>query len=208
MLQVKNVKPVHFQSPVKIDQLGQQDYANKGGIYIWTLHDQKNNIRYMHYIGETYGFYGRFKSHLTDLLGMQYRTYDIQDSRKGINNKIWTGMWKDKSLNSFARTLEAYKKHSKQVLEYAKEIDLHFGIVDFEGVEIETEWDISDSRKEALVRRHIEGDIAWSYREQYPELQVMYEADNMTGRQEVVLDKPIPVTSEVEIKGLISEIKN
>lgn len=116
-------------------------------------------------------------------------------------------MWTDKSKNAIRKTLDTYAQIAEKTIEYAKYIDIYFAPIHWKGVKLITEWKLEEWQKQRTVRKHLKGCIVSHYREHYPELQVMYEPDNMTGRQQVNLVDAVTITCDEEIEGLIEVIQ-
>jgi hypothetical protein len=67
------------------------DFANKSGIYIWTIPtDELGELVF--YVGETEHFSKRFKEHFMCYLSGIYEVYDLEEIKKGKRIKIWQGL--------------------------------------------------------------------------------------------------------------------
>ena len=122
----KTVK-IHFHGPFGFDKgenyLFPSKIAGSGGIYIWTITDETNDINYIHYIGETYLFSKRHREHLLEITGLNYRIIDPVEAKHGREKVIWNGMWRDKTPDAAARLLENYDKVKKLKESYDKAKD-------------------------------------------------------------------------------------
>jgi len=155
----KTAITLDFFGPFKFTKgenyLYRSEYAGKEGIYIWTIKDEKNNVNYVHYIGETVSFGKRQREHFIQITGLNYRIIDPDFARQGIEKIVWNGLWRDRSLDAIATLLDNYGESSQKVKEYIGLINIYF----------------APTTLEKYLRRHIEGCIGWNFRNKYPDLK-------------------------------------
>ncbi len=165
------------------------EHAGKEGIYIWTIKDEKNNLNYVHYIGETTAFGKRQREHFIHITGLNYRIIDPDAARNGIEKIIWNGLWRDRSPNAIATLLDNYDQSTKKVKEYIGLINIYF----------------SPTTLEKHLRRHIEGCIGWNFRNNYPNLKTFYPDDNRVGPRLEPLGQKLIVNLPEAIAGIDKE---
>jgi len=158
---------------------------------LWVIKDIKNDINYVHYVGETTNFSKRHKEHLTNILGLNYQVLNANSAKQGVYEVVWNGMWRDKSNDAAKHTLENYDNISRYVVNYVKCLDIYLAPTEFP----------------PDIRRHIEGCIGWSLRSKYPELTRFYPADNHIARMKEPLNRTLTVSSDEPIAGLDNEIR-
>ena len=102
------------------DILGDCEFADKSGIYIWTV-KLENNIHKITYIGETYrSFYTRTKEHVLNQFSGYYSIYDPELLSKGIQKFVWNGLWGKGRKNKLPEYLANYHQLAPMNLEYIK----------------------------------------------------------------------------------------
>lgn len=184
---------LHFHGPLKFTKgdnyLFSTDYVKSEGIYIWTIKDEKSNVNYVHYVGETKSFGKRQREHLIQITGLNYRIIDPDLARKGIEKIIWNGMWRDKSSDAVATLLDNYDNVSKKVKEYIGLINIYFAPTNFE----------------THMRRHIEGCIGGNFRNKYPSLRLFYPDDNQVQSKAQRLGIKVSIVTDERIAGIDNE---
>lgn len=184
---------LNFYGPFKfvrgVNYLFSSDMVKKEGIYIWTIKDEKANVHYVHYIGETKSFGKRQREHLIQMTGLNYGIWDSELAREGISKMIWKGMWRDKSAEAMAFLLENYVDLSYSVKNYIGIINVFFAPT------------IIDTH----LRRHIEGCIGGNLRNKYPLLKTFYPDDNHIGSNEYRLGWKIILNIPEDIAGIDRE---
>jgi len=189
----KTVK-IHFHGPFGFDKgenyLFPSKIAGSGGIYIWTIKDETNDINYICYIGETYLFSKRHREHLLEITGLNYRIIDPVEARHGREKVIWNGMWRDKTPDAAARLLENYDKVAGVVVDYIRLINIYLAPIQ------------DDSR----LRKHIEGCIGLNLRQKHPELNIFYPADNYVRPMPEKMGEKLIITADEKIAGLDEEL--
>lgn len=102
------------------DILSDCEFADKSGIYIWTVR-LENNVHKITYIGETYrSFYTRTKEHVLHQFSGYYSIYDPELLAKGILKFAWNGLWGKGRKNKLPEYLANYNKYAPMNLEYIK----------------------------------------------------------------------------------------
>ena len=190
-----NQQPLHFNGPYNFTKgdrsLFHSEFANDEGIYLWVIKDAKNDINYIHYIGETTNFGKRQKEHLTQILGLNYYVIDTDLAKQGIHEAIWTAMWRDKTNDAAGNDLKKYEQLNNDVRRYIEYMDVYFAPAAFS----------------SEIRKHIEGCIGWNLRTKHPELTKFYPADNRVVRSKKLLHEKITMSSDQPIAGLDSAIE-
>jgi hypothetical protein len=192
-IKIDTTKTLHFHGPLKFTKgdnyLFRTDYVKCEGIYIWTIKDEKNNINYVHYVGETISFGKRQREHLIQITGLNYRIIDPDLARLGIEKIIWNGLWRDKSPDAVATLLDNYDNVCKKVKEYIGLINVYFAPTNFE----------------THLRRHLEGCIGWNFRNKYPGLSLFYPDDNHIQKKAQQLGEKIIIITDENIAGIDNE---
>lgn len=171
------------------DYLFDSNFVESEGIYIWTVKDEKHNLNYVHYIGETTSFGQRQREHFIQMTGLNYRIIDSDFARRGIEKIIWNGMWRDKSSGAVAGLLDNYGEVSKKVVEYIGLINVYF----------------APTTLDTHLRRHIEGCLGLNLRNKYPDLTTFYPDDNRVGTKAQRLGQKLVVNLPEEIAGIDRE---
>ncbi|MBN2321819.1 MAG: hypothetical protein JXR49_22260 [Acidobacteria bacterium] len=186
---------LHFFGPYTLFKgnrsLFHSEHAKSEGIYLWVIKDRKNNLNYIHYIGETTNFSKRQKEHLTQVLGLNYMILDAKSAEEGVLNILWNGMWRDKTADAAENVLENYGEMSRYAIDYIMIIDIYF----------------APTKLSLDIRRHIEGRIGWNLRKKYPELKLFYPDDNHVGTKPEMLGHKIVISSDEKILGLDEEME-
>jgi hypothetical protein len=184
---------LHFHGPFKFtsgeNYLFNSEFAKDEGIYIWTIKDEKNNVNYVHYIGETSSFGKRQREHLLSITGLNYRIIDPFYARQGIEKIVWNGMWRDRSSTAFTTLLENYNEVSKTVIEYIGIINIYF----------------APTTIETYLRKHIEGCLGYNFRKNYPDLKIFYPDDNRVATKVERLGEKLILVLDDEIAGIDKE---
>lgn len=165
------------------------EYSDRGGIYLWTMLSDQKESYYIHYVGETTAFSKRQKEHLIRILGMDYRIIDPNKAKKGIEEIVWNGLWRDKDNTLIRDVFDTYVQDSSHVIEYIKSIAVFFA-------PIETSNEL---------RKHIEGSIGWNLRNNHPKERVLYPNDNKVGTRKPV-GKILRISVDKTILGIDPEI--
>jgi len=184
---------LNFFGPFKFTKgdnyLFDQPFLKNEGIYIWTIKDETNKINYVHYVGETVNFGKRQKHHFVQMTGLNYLILDADFARQGIEKIIWKGMWRDRTTNAVADLLDNYHHVSKKVTDYIGIINVYF----------------APTILEKYLRRHIEGCIAWNFRNKYPDLKRFYPDDNHVGTKAQRLGQKLILNLPEDIAGIDNE---
>lgn len=184
MVNGEEIKVLHFKGPYKFNKgdnyLFDSEFSKNEGIYIWTIKNIKNNLNYVHYIGETTSFFKRQKEHIIQITGLNYRIIEPNFAKQGIEKIIWNGMWRDKTKDAVSNLLENYGTVSKIVTEYISIINVYFAPTNY-GKDL---------------RKHIEGCIGWNFRNNYPHLKTFYPDDNHIGTKKERLGEKIIVRTD------------
>lgn len=183
-----------FQGPYKFmmgkNYLFNTEFLSSEGIYLWTIKDEKHNLNYVHYIGETTAVFKRLKEHLINITGLNYRIIDAQLAKIGIENIIWNGLWRDKTSDGAAKLLENYSKVSRHVIDYIALINIYFAPVEVD----------------ANLRKRIEASISTNLRLRYPQYIVFYPGDNRVSVFRKRLNKKIEISLPEKINGMDTQI--
>ncbi len=115
---------LHFHGPYKFSNIAQSEHSASEGIYLWVIRDIEHDRNYVHYVGETTNFGRRHREHLSQILGLDYYIIDSQKAQQGIHEVLWRGMWRDKTPEAMARTIEEYDKLKDRVVSYVNYIDI------------------------------------------------------------------------------------
>lgn len=184
---------LNFYGPFKFTKgdkyLYHTEFVNSEGIYIWTIRDERNGRNLVHYIGETTSFGKRHREHLVEITGLNYRIIDADSAKQGIENRVWNGMWRDKSQDAVASLLDSYDEVSKRVIDYVQLISIHF----------------APTALESGLRKHVEGCFGWNLRSRYPHLKTFYPDDNFVGRYPKPIGRTLIVNLPEPIAGIDTE---
>jgi hypothetical protein len=170
------------------DSVFQSAFAKSSGIYLWTIKQHNDSTHMIHYVGETASFAKRHKEHLIQILGLNYGIFDAEKAQLGVCELIWNGLWREKSSDAPLKLLEAYKTIHEEVMHYLSIINIFFA-----------ELVIGD-----LMRKHIEGCIGWSLRNNHPEAKALYPDDNHVGTMKKKNNGELLISSTEHIRGLDS----
>lgn len=165
------------------------EYSDRGGIYLWTMMSDQKGTYYICYVGETTMFSKRQKEHLINILGMNYRVIDPNKAKKGIEEIVWKGLWRDKDNTLIRNVFDDYVQYSSRVIEYIRSIAVFFA-------PIETSNEL---------RKHIEGSIGRNLRNKHPNYKMLYPDDNHIGIG-TPMGKILRISSDKNILGLDPEI--
>ena len=160
------------------------------GIYLWTIKQNIDGSRLVHYVGETTSLGDRHRQHLTSILGLDYGIFDVDKARHGVCELLWKGLWRDKSPSAPSNQIAAYETIHNQVLRYIAAIDIFFA--EFHG--------------EKQLRRHIEGCIGWNLRNNHPDCKILYPDDNQIGTWPDKNSGVLRITSSEPIRGIDPDI--
>ena len=157
-------------------------------IYIWTMKYEGAN--YIHYIGETKkSFLKRQLEHLRNILGMEYGLYDVQKTSTGVLQLIWNGFGINRNIKKredLSNTiLAAYESRNAEILEYVRGISIFSAPIYIEDG----------------LRRHLEGCIGWSLRDNHKEYSSLYPLACRCNKGKM-LGKVLYVTCDEPIMGL------
>jgi len=155
-------------------------------VYLWTFKSDLDGRYWIHYIGEAASFAKRQREHLIGLLGLHYGIFDPVEARKGIQKRIYGGLWRDKTAEGSIKQLEAYAKITDNVLKYIESLDVFAA---------ET---IPDRR----FRQQVEGSISWNLRNNHKEYKVLYPDDNHVGTLIQKLGLVLRISADHPIAGL------
>lgn len=173
------------------DSLFKCDFASQKGIYIWTIKDALHKINYIHYIGITdRTFAERQREHLIHILGQDYRIIDVNAARRGEENIVWNGLWRDKSEGAIQKLLTQYANTSKKVVDYVKLINVYFAPTSLHN----------------NLLCHIEGSLGWNLREKYPNLTLFYPTDNYVRKEKEKRNIRLLIELSEPIAGIDNEL--
>lgn len=180
--------PLSLITPTK--SVFDPQYESSGGIYLWTIRQSTDGCYLIHYIGETSDLAGRHRTHLTEVLGLNYGIFDPEKAQEGVCELLWPGMWRDKSSEANVRRIEAYDMLREKIMEYLSVVSVFF----------------AEYNTDRGTRRMIESAIGWNLRNKHREATVLYPDDNRIDP----LVKPnrgeLIITSELKIQGLDAKI--
>jgi hypothetical protein len=186
---------LHFEGPYKFSRgnkyLFASPFANKEGIYLWTIKDEVNNLNLIEYVGQSPSFADRQKYHLIQILGLNYRIINATSARQGKLDIIWEGLWRKKNVDAVSELLERYKEINDKVKEYVDLINIYF----------------AETTVDTNMRCHIEGSIAWNLRNKFPQFTTFYPADNHIGTQAEKNNVTIKITMDEPIDGIPEVLK-
>ena len=164
---------LHFHGPYKFSNIAQSEYSASEGIYLWVMRDVQHDRNYIHYVGETTNLGRRHREHLTHILGLNYYIIDIDQAQQGIHEVLWSGMWRDKTPEAMARTIEEYDSLKEKVSSYVGCIDIYFA--------------------ETIQERNLS---------KHPELNTFYPADNHVAMAKDPCGGVLRISSDEPILGL------
>jgi hypothetical protein len=123
---------------------------------------------------------------LVHILGLDYGIFDPKEARKGIQERLWSGMWRDKSPDGPARVLEQYGQLTAVVLEHVASLMVFVAPI--------------DGNRE--LRRHVEGSIGWNLRNNHMDCKALYPDDNHIGTSATKMAILLEISSDEPIAGL------
>ena len=181
---------LHFYGPFSFTEqnrsLFHSEYSKEPGIYLWVINDELHSKNYIHYVGETNSFAQRQREHFTQIIGLNYGIWDAYEAKRGNADRIWPGMWRDKTPEATQKALTAAPMLAESIREYIEAIDVYFSPI------------YCDKR----TRKHIERSIAWNLRNNHPQESMFYPSDNRTGRYKEPIGDTLSIGSDEKIEGL------
>ena len=188
------LKQLQFHGPYSFfngpNYLFDSEFANSEGIYLWVIKNQKDNVNYIEYVGETTHFSGRQKEHLIQIIGLNYRIIDKDAASSGELKVIWNGLWRDKTKEGVGKLLDEYTEISQHVLGYISLLNIYF----------------APTNLDKYLRKHIEGCIGWNLRNKYPQYKAFYPDDNRVGTFPEKLGKILHIHLPEPIFGIDSDL--
>ena len=178
-----------FRGPFTFHTVPTSDLADAECIYIWTFR-QFSGDHLIHYIGETANFAKRQREHLASIFGLYYGIWDGAKALEGNSIILWPGFWRLKGGKDIGDAFTAYSALNRKILEYANSITIF----------------AAQTSLEQSTRKHIEGTIAWTLRNSFPEHKKFYPVDNRTGRKPEKLGMSTQIQTKGNILGLPHEI--
>lgn len=166
--------------------------AKDQGIYIWTIPYSKGGYL-VDYIGETGVSFGvRFKEHMIQTLGGNYRISDVDARIQGIEIILWNGLWRKGTRDKISEFVEQYPK-------LAPVIKKHLEAQVIFTIKLNT-----DQR----VRRRIEGALAKHIKLQSNPIKALIPLDiRYNYRREDEAPLFAEISCEYEILGVPEEIE-
>ena len=186
---------LHFEGPFTFTHgersLFHSQQANLPGIYLWTFKQERDGSHLIHYVGETVSFAKRHREHLVHVLSLNYGLFDPDHAKQGVSTLIWPGLWRDRSADGPSRLLTRYPELTKVIPQYVGALTVFFAELD----------------TDTLLRRHIEGAIAWNLRKKHPEAKCLYPDDNHVGTSKILHKARLLISASEPIQGLDAEIQ-
>ena len=139
--------------------------AGEAGVYLWTIKQCSDFTHMVHYIGETTSLAKRHREHLVNILGLSHGIFDPDKAQQGVSERIWSGLWRDKSPEGPGKQMAAYQAIHASVIKYVSILTIFFAPL----------------RVETQLRKHIEGCIAKNLRNNHSADTALYPADNHVG---------------------------
>jgi len=185
---------LHFHGPLTFTpgerSLFHSPLQDAACVYLWTVQSDLDGLYYIHYVGETTGFVARQREHLVHILGMDWGIFDPVEARKGVQKRIWPGLWRDRSQDGPARLLEKYGQSSADVPRYVEALSVFVAGTDVDG----------------RLRKHIEGSIGWNLRSNHKDKSALYPEDNHIGVGRRI-GASLLITADAPIAGLDAVIE-
>lgn len=160
--------------------------ANAPCIYLWTIKSDLDGRYWIHYIGETACFAKRQREHLIGILGLHYGIFDPTQARKGIQELIYEGLWRDRTADGLVKQLETYAKITAHVLKYVEALDVF----------------AAEATVDRRCRQQVEGSIGWNLRNNHKQYKVLYPDDNHIGTLAEKLGLVLCLSADRPIAGL------
>ena len=184
-----------FKGPFKFTEgdncLFESEFVSEEGIYLWTIHVPNAGKYYVYYIGETTAFGKRHREHFTHIVGLNYEILDAKSASEGTVNKIWQGMWRDRSPGAVPDVIRLYSSLKTEVLDYLDIIEVFF----------------APTSLEKGIRKHLEGSIGYNLRYNHPDLKLFYPDDNHIGTKKEPLNRTLRIHLPTPIEGIDTRIK-
>ena len=186
---------LHFHGPLAFTP-GQQclfhsPLQSAACVYLWTIQSEIDSRFYIHYVGEAAAFARRQREHLIQVLGLNYGIFDPAEARKGVQSRIWEGLWRDRSPEGQGRLLEKYSQITNDVLRYVEALSVF----------------VAETTAEPRLRKHIEGSIGWNLRNNHASQKMLYPDDNYIGTMATKVGTRLCISSDASIAGLDSDLE-
>jgi hypothetical protein len=120
------------------------------------------------------------------ILGLNYGLFDPTSARRGDPAILWPGLWRDKSPAAAAEALKRFPELAPVIVDYIGIIEVFVAPLDVD----------------RHLRRHIEGSLARSLRDNHPDCAALYPIDNRTGISRTLSGYQLEITSDEPIAGL------
>jgi len=137
-------------------------------------------------VGETVSLGKRHREHLIHILGLNYGIYDPEMAQQGISQRLWKGLWRDKTADGPSAQLKAYEGIHRDVLRYLSILNIFF----------------AELNVDKRLREHVEGCIGWGLRNNHPEHKVLYPDDNHIGTMKEKQNGELHITVSETIRGI------
>jgi hypothetical protein len=160
--------------------------ADSPCVYLWTIKSDLDSRYWIHYVGEAVRFAKRQREHLIGILGLHYGIFDPTQARKGIQARIYDGLWRDRTADGPVKQMETYAKITANVLKYVESIDVF----------------VAETFVDRRCRRQIEGSIGWNLRNNHKQYKVLYPDDNHVGTLTERLGLALRISADCSIAGL------
>ena len=186
---MNNSMHLHFSGPFPLvndhDILEGTAFKNAFGIYLWTV--KIDGDYYITYIGETCtSFYKRTKEHLIQTLGGNYRIWDGDALRKGIETIVWDGLWRKDTRDKLPEFVKRYEELAPIIKGYIKSQELF----------------VAPLKCESGTLRRIEGEIAFCLRADKTHSRFLPDDIRFSKRNSHEDPISVAITSTLPIVGL------